>query len=118
AFFIVEADGPEAVDWHIPDVELVDRVAVVLLGRDVEIGRILVGVAAPGCGRCDQMPARIDLLPGAERLLEVGHGRSKNKQRITNLLLAGLVPVRNFELSRPHLRGLDPVLEYVNLCDV
>jgi hypothetical protein len=61
---------------------------------------------------------RIDLRFGTECLLEIGDSRGKNKQRIAHLLLAGLVPVRNFELSRALLPGLDAILEYVNLCDV
>src|SRR6478752_2247324 len=81
ALLIVKADGPEAVDWHVLDVELVDRVAIVPLGRDVEVDRVLVRVAAPGRGRSDQMADRIDLLFGTERLLEIGNCRGKNKKR-------------------------------------
>src|SRR6266568_2659299 len=44
---VVDTDRPERVDGYVIDVQLVDCVAVVIGGRDVEVGRVLVGIAAP-----------------------------------------------------------------------
>src|SRR6267378_8194521 len=55
---VVDTDRPEGVDGYVLDVQLVDRVAFVIGGRDVEIGRLLVGIAAPRGGRCDQVSYR------------------------------------------------------------
>src|SRR5216684_3504692 len=76
ALGIVEADGPEPVDGNVLHVELVDGRAIVLRRRDIEIDRILVGIATPGRRRSDQVPDGIDIRLGAERLLEVRNGRA------------------------------------------
>jgi hypothetical protein len=70
AFGVVDADRPEAVDRNVLDLEFVDGLAVVLFGRDAEISRILVRIAA--LARCcgDQMPHRIDLALRAEGIFE------------------------------------------------
>src|SRR5258708_24698401 len=93
AFGIVEANGPEGIDRHILDRELVDGGAVVLCRGDIEIGRVLVRVAAPACGSSDQMAYRIDFGFGTECLPEVRYGCRKDQERVAHLLLAGLVPV-------------------------
>src|SRR5882672_7276543 len=49
---VVDTDRPEGVDRYVVDVQPVDCVTVVVGGRDVEIGRVLVGIAAPRRGRC------------------------------------------------------------------
>ena len=61
ALGVVEADRPEAIDGHVLDVELVDRRAIVLAWRDVEIDGILLGIEAPARRGDDQVPDRIDL---------------------------------------------------------
>ena len=58
---VVEADRPEAIDRHILHVDLVDRRAIILAWRDVEINRILIGIEAPARRGDDQVPDRIDL---------------------------------------------------------
>jgi hypothetical protein len=68
---IVDADRLEAIDGDILDAEAIDGSAVILGRSDVEIRRILIGIATPGCSACDQMPNRIDLFLCTERLLEV-----------------------------------------------
>ena len=65
SFGVVESDRPEAVDGHILNVELVDRRAVVLARRDVEINGILIGIESPACRGNDQVSDRIDLTSAA-----------------------------------------------------
>jgi len=48
AFGVVDADRPEAVDGGVRHGQLVDRLAVVLLRRDVQIDGILVRIAISG----------------------------------------------------------------------
>ena len=76
------------------------------------------GIAAPAGGGSDQMPDRIHFGLGAERLLEVRHGRRKDQQRVAHLLLARLIPVRHLEFARGRLLDLDRVLQRVDLLDV
>ena len=66
ALCIVDTDRPERVDWNVLDVELVDGRAVVVFRCDVQIGRILVGIASPGRRGSDEMPDRLDLRLCAE----------------------------------------------------
>src|SRR5580704_9906047 len=115
---VVDADRPETVDRHVLDREPIDRLAVVARRRDVEIDRRLVGVATPGRGGCDQMTDRIDLVLGAERVLEVGHCRAKDEKRVAYLLLADRIPVRDFELAGALLADLDRILQGVDLNDI
>ena len=89
ALGVVEADRPEAIDGHILDVELVDRRAVVLAWRDVEINGVLIGIEAPARRGDDQVPDRIDLIPAAGCVAPVREGRAEHHQRIAHLLLAG-----------------------------
>ena len=58
---VIHAHRPEAVDRHVPDVELVDSRAVISCRGDVEGCRILVGIAAPAYGCSDQVSYRINL---------------------------------------------------------
>src|SRR5205807_3844969 len=58
---VIDADGPEAVDRNVPDVQPVDGAAVVLLREDIEVLRFLVGIAAPGRGAQNEAPNGIDL---------------------------------------------------------
>src|SRR6478672_5152318 len=118
AFGIIDADRPETVNGHILDVEPVDRGAVIFGRRDVKIGRILVWIAAPGRGGADQVPYRIHLIPGAERLLEIRYRRAQHQQRIAHLLLAGRIPIGYFELAGAPLADLDRVLKGMDLLHV
>ena len=112
AFGVIDADRPEAVDGHVLDIELVDRLAVVPGGGDVEIERVLLRIAAPGRGRPDQPLRRIDGVPGAEHSLCVRQGRGNLEQRIAHRLLACLIPIRRLELARSaRLIDLDRVLQ-------
>src|SRR5215813_14256378 len=70
-----ETDRPEAVDWHAPDVEFVGGLAFVLGGREVDVGRVLVGIAAPARGGAHQPGHGIDLTFRTERILEAGRRR-------------------------------------------
>ena len=91
---IVKADRPERVDWHVGrDVEPIDRVAVVPGWGEARIARVLVRITAPTGGGSDQMLDRINLLLGTERVLEAVGVCGQNQQRVSYVLLAGLVPV-------------------------
>src|SRR5580704_7244453 len=112
---VIDADRPETVDRHVLDREPIDGFAVVVRRRDVEIDRRLVGIAAPARGGADQMADRIDLVLGAERVLEVGHRRAEDEERVAHLLLADRIPVRDFELAGALLTDFDRVLQGVDL---
>ena len=115
ALGVVDADRPEAVDRHVLDVELVDRRAVVLGRRDVEIDGILVRIAAPGRRGSDQVPDRIDLILGAERLLKSGKVvPSTSSASRTFFWLAGS-QFGTSKLAGTRLLDLDRILQRVDL---
>src|SRR5882724_9953448 len=115
---VVEADGPETIDRHVLDAELVDRGAVVLVWGDVQIRGVLVGIAAPARRGPDQVADRIDLLLGAEGLLEVRYRGAEHEKRIPDLLLARRVPTGDLEAAGTRLLDLDRILQGVDLVEV
>ena len=100
AFGIVEADRPETIDGHILHVEPVDRRAIVLARRDVEIDGVLIRIKAPARRGDDQVPDRIDFIPAAGRVAPIRERCAQNRQRIAHLLLTGGVPVGHLEFTR------------------
>jgi hypothetical protein len=52
---VSEAVRPEAIDGHILRIEFVDSPAIVLVWRDVEINRVLVGIQAHPVAVTDPM---------------------------------------------------------------
>ena len=116
---VVDADRPESVDGHILDAEPIDCLAVVVSRGDVESDGFVLRIAAPGGGRPDQAPDRIDLAALAEHALGVGNRLSQVEQGVAHLDLARSVPIRNLERSRPAgLADLDRVLQRADGFDV
>ena len=71
---IVDGDRPESVDRYFRrNVELVDGCAIVLLGRDIEIEGLLVGIASPRGGGADQVSDSIDLVLAPNALRRSGN---------------------------------------------
>jgi hypothetical protein len=70
----VNADRPEAIDAHVPHVELIDRRPIVLVGRDVQINGVLVGIEAPARRGDDQVSDWIDLTPATGRAAPIRDG--------------------------------------------
>ena len=116
AFSVVKADRPEAIDGHIFHVELVDRLAIVLARRDVEIDGVLIGIEAPARRGDGEVPDRIDLVPAASRAAPIRDGFAEHHQRLANLLVAGRVPVCHLVFARAaRLLDLDRILQGVDL---
>src|SRR4030095_15518149 len=61
AFGVVHTDGPKSVDRNVLHRQLINRDAVVLIRRDIEIDSVLFGVPAPTHRRADQTSDGIDL---------------------------------------------------------
>ena len=104
ALRVVDADRPEAVQRNVVDTQPVDGLAVVFLGRNVEIDRLLFGDCRPIPTRCrpDALPGR--LLPFPERPLVVGYCR--NREPATHHVFSSGSPIslRYVEIARALLR--------------
>ncbi len=64
------------------------------------------------------MPDGVDLILGAERLLEVRQRRAQNQQGVPDLFLACLVPAWRREIAGAILAYLDCVLQRMDLVDI
>src|ERR1700690_4137623 len=97
ALVVVDADRPEALDRHVLDAELVDRLAVVMGGRDVQIKGVLFGIAAPSDRRPDQMTDRVDAPFRTEHAFAVRNGRAEAEESVPHFNLARCVPIGDRE---------------------
>ena len=85
---VVDGDGPEAIHRHLArHIHLEDGFAVVLLGRDAGIARILIRIGATPGGSDDQMLDRIDMAARSHRVIESAAEFSEHQQRTDFLLL-------------------------------
>src|SRR5689334_24651730 len=66
---VVDGDRPEAVNRHLSHCELV--VAGDGAGIDAHVARFAVWQTAPPSGGCDEVPNSVDLVSGAEGVVEV-----------------------------------------------
>ena len=118
-FVVVDADRPEALDRHVLDAELVDRLAVVTGGRDVEIKGVLLGIAAPSDRRSDQVTHGVDAPFRTEHGLRVRDGRAEAEESVPHFNLARCIPIGDREGPGPAgLADIDRILQRVDRLDV
>src|SRR5262249_48615236 len=95
AVCVIDRDRPEAVDWHLPNGDLV--LALGKPGLDREIPRLSVRKPAPaGRGR-DEVANRVDIALRSERVVEASDVSGEFEQRLASRVEGVAVVVGGLE---------------------
>jgi hypothetical protein len=114
ALGIVDTDEPEAVDGDVFDDESVDLLAVIVGDVHVDILGFLIWIAFPANRGAYEIHDGIDLLFGAEGIVEVVHGGTERDESFADFVLAHFVPFWYFEGTHTLLTDLNRILGVVD----